>query len=92
MKIQNGKAESIRLDNLDLLDLSYAIRGVARAQEMLLDPYSYPAEEIAARVAYELSFAGNLLAELNAGILGWLADPSNAVTTSNTGEGQTRRT
>lgn len=86
MKIQNGKIENIALASLDLLDLSYAIRGVTRAQEMLLDPDSYPTEETGARIAYDLSFAGNLLTELNAEILARLADPSAVAAMLNCGE------
>jgi len=69
MKIDGSTVQDVRLDSINLLYLSLAIRGVARA----IDDASEGADETG--IIAELSCAATVLANINAAIMSRVVDP-----------------
>lgn len=69
MKIDGSTVQDVRLNKINLLYLSLAIRGVARA----IDDASEGADKTG--IIAELSCAATVLADINAVIMGRIVDP-----------------
>lgn len=69
MKIDGSTVQDVRLDEINLLYLTLAIRGVARA----IDEASEGPDETG--IIAELSCAATVLADLNTAIMSRITDP-----------------